>query len=98
MKKFVFLTIVISAVLCGCSKSPMDRLKACYLDKDGKVVGCQDSDTAFWGAEADKNSALYEEAVKYCRERDGDLYNPLCGNVILPDSAKLKYGDHPLPD
>lgn len=99
MKKFLFLGLALGAILCGCSKSPMERLKSCYLDKTGKVVGCEESDNTFWNNEAKKDSELFKEAVKYCREKKSDLYNPLCGMVILPDSEPvLNYGDHPLPD
>ena len=99
MRRSIFLAIALGAVLCGCSKSPIERLKACHFNNDGKAVGCQDGDIAFWNSEAEKKSVLFEEAVKYCRERNTDLYNPICGTVILPESVPvLKYGDHPLPD
>ena len=99
MKKRIFLAIGLTLVIVGCSKGPMDRLKACYLDKSGKVVDCQDSDTRFWDKEAEINSNLFKEAVQYCNKRDNTLYNPLCGHVILPDSEPvLKYGEHPLPE
>lgn len=99
MKKRIFIMVSLTLFMVGCSKSPMDRLKACYLDKNGKIVDCQNSDHAFWNNEADKHSDLFEEALQYCKKRDNTLYNPLCGNVILPDSEPiLKYGDHPLPE
>ncbi len=89
----------LAVFMVGCSKGPMDRLKACYVEKSGKIVDCENSDTAFWDKEADKDSSLFKEAVQYCKKRDETLYSPLCVNVILPDSEPvLKYGDHPLPE
>jgi hypothetical protein len=72
MQKFFILILTVSIFsLAGCSKSPLQKLAS--------DVVYTDMDNAFWSNQQEQKTALWSDAVSYCKQ---NANKPNCGAVM----------------
>lgn len=87
LKKMMVVSVVMGALLTGCSQSPMEKLQSDV--KDDSMT------SAYWATQKDENPALWQEATDYCKSHSGKVN---CGaltlsNMISHGSTEMKgYG------
>jgi hypothetical protein len=63
------LVLLLAALISACSQSPMDKLKSDYIDMSPPK----------WSEQHDQHTALWDEALAYCKEHGN---KPNCGLVM----------------